>query len=148
MGPDGCGYATSKFLKWHRRLSISVVTVLFTCYAVHFGIGLSVRHFAVFVVPLILIWFSDDLSEWGSGNSGAWFSASRGDTYVRICAWLILGLLAVLRIMSLVAEGQTSAFRQAELRYGVHPFVYSRNVVCVEAQLASRQRFSTVQFFF
>lgn len=103
MGPDGGDYAASKYLKWHRRLSTSVVTVLFTCYAVRFGISMSIRHFAIFVVPLILIWFSDDLSEWGSRNSGAWFSSTRGDTYVRICAWLILLLLAVLRIVALVA---------------------------------------------
>ena len=103
MEPDGGDYATSKYLKWHRRLSISVVAVLFACYVVRFGVGVSIRPFAAFVLPLILIWFSDDLSEWGSGNSGGWFSSTRGDTYVRICAWLILLLLVVLRVMALVA---------------------------------------------
>jgi len=105
MDPDGGDYATSKYLKWHQRLSILVVAVLFACYAVRFGVGISIRHFASFVVPLILIWFSDDLSAWGSRNSGAWFSSTRGDTYVRICAWLILFLLAALRIMAIAAAG-------------------------------------------
>jgi hypothetical protein len=102
MNPDGGDYAASKYLKWHRRLSISVVALLFASYAVRFGIGLSIRHFAAFVVPLILIWFSDDLAAWGSQQSGAWFSPTRGDTYVRICAWLILLLLGVLRIIALL----------------------------------------------
>lgn len=102
MKPDGGEYAASKFLKWHRWLSISVVAVLFACYAVRFGMGLSIRNFAVFVAPLILIWFSDDLAAWGSEQSGAWFSITRGDTYVRICAWMILLILACLRIIALV----------------------------------------------
>lgn len=102
MDPDDGDYATSRFLKWHRRLSIFVVAVLFACYAARFGVNVSVRPFALFVAPLILIWFSDDLSAWGSGNSGGWFSSTRGDTYVRICAWLILLLLAAIRIMPLV----------------------------------------------
>lgn len=104
MNPDGGDYAASKYLKWHRWLSISVVAVLFACYAARFGIGLSIRNFTVFVAPLILIWFSDDLAAWGSENSGTWFSTTRGDTYVRICAWMILFLLASLRIIALVAS--------------------------------------------
>jgi hypothetical protein len=103
MEPDGGDYATSKYLKWHRQLSIAVVAVLCAFYAVRFGIGVSVRHFAAFAVPLILIWFSDHLAAWGSENSGAWFSPTLGDTYVRICAWLILLLLAAPRIMLLWA---------------------------------------------
>ena len=74
MNPDGGDYAASKHLKWHRRLSITVVAVLFASYAVRFGMGLSIRHFAAFVVPLILIWFSDELAAWGSQQSGTWFS--------------------------------------------------------------------------
>lgn len=104
MNPDGGDYAASKHLKWHRRLSITVVAVLFACYAVRFGMGLSIRHFAAFVAPLILIWFSDELAAWGSEQSGAWFSITRGDTYVRICAWLILLLLGALRITALLAS--------------------------------------------
>jgi hypothetical protein len=101
---DGGDYATSKYLKWHRRLSIGVVAVLFACNAARFGVGLSIRHFAAFVAPLILIWFSDDLAAWGSEKSGAWISPTRGDTYVRICAWLILLLLSALRIIPLLAS--------------------------------------------
>jgi hypothetical protein len=84
-------------------LSVSVVGVLFLCYAERFGIGLSLRHFAVFVMPLLLIWFSDGLSAWGSRQSGNWFSSVTGDTYVRICAWLILLLLCAMRIMVIVS---------------------------------------------
>lgn len=104
MNPDGGDYATSKHLKWHRRLSVSVVVLLFACYSVRFGMGLSIRHFAAFVVPLILIWFSDDLAAWGSQQSGTWFSPTRGDTYVRICAWLILLPLGALRITVLLGS--------------------------------------------
>lgn len=103
MSPDGGDYATSKYLKWHRALSIAVVCVLFLCYAERFGIGMSVRRFAAFAVPLMLIWFSDELSAWGSRQSGNWFSNVTGDTFVRICAWLILLLLAAMRIMAMLS---------------------------------------------
>jgi hypothetical protein len=103
MSPDGGDYATSKYLKWHRLLSISLVAALFVFHAAAFGIGMSVRRFAAFVLPLILIWFSDSLAAWGCADSGGWFSSSRGDTYVRICAWLILFLLGSLRIAAVLS---------------------------------------------
>ena len=102
MEPDGGDYAASKYLKWHRLISISVVAVLFACYSVRFGVAISFRSFAIFVAPLVLIWFSDDLADWGSQQSGGWVSESKGDSHVRICAWLILFLLAAIRIMALV----------------------------------------------
>jgi hypothetical protein len=103
MNPDGGDYAASKYLNWHRGLSITVVGVLFVFYVERFGIGLSIRRFAGFVIPLLLIWFSDELSGWGSKQSGNWFSNVTGDTYVRICAWLLLLVLVAMRIMALVS---------------------------------------------
>lgn len=103
MDPDGGDYAKSKYLKWHRLGSVTLVGALFAWYATRFGVAISIRSFAVFVIPLTLIWFSDDLAGWGSRDSGTWFSRIHGDTYVRICAWLILLLLAALRNMSMVA---------------------------------------------
>jgi hypothetical protein len=50
--PDGGDYAASKYLKWHRSLSVSVVGVRFVCYAARFGVGISFRAFTVFVLPL------------------------------------------------------------------------------------------------
>lgn len=102
MSPDGGDYATSKYLKWHRAGSISVVAVLFVAYSIRFGVAGSMRPFAIFILPLVLIWFSDDLASWGGGQPPRWGSNPIGDVETRIGAWLMLLILAALRIQMLV----------------------------------------------
>ena len=96
-------YAQSKFLKVHQYASIGLVIVVAGIYCSQFGVGCTIRSFAGFVVPLVLIWFSDDLAVLAIRDSGGWLSARNADTAVRIAGWLILLFMLVPRIAIFMA---------------------------------------------
>ena len=95
-------YAQPKYMKAERRLAVGVVVVGASIYAHYYELGLVIRGFAMFVLPLSLIWYSDQLSSWAIKGSGGWLNASNSDTAVRIFGWLILTIMVGLRLMPIV----------------------------------------------
>ena len=100
MSLHDADYATSKFMKWHRGLSLALVLVVFAAVAVSSGLGQGVRAVAIFVLPLVLIWQSEHLAHWAIKDSGHWLNAGNADRWVRVCGWVILGLMAGIRGMA------------------------------------------------
>jgi hypothetical protein len=96
-------YAQSKFIKLHQYASTGLVIIVAGIYCSQFGVGSTLRPFAGFVVPLALIWFSDDLAGWAIRDSGGWLSSRNADTGVRVAGWLILLLMLVPRVAFLLA---------------------------------------------
>ena len=95
---DDADYATSKYIRWHRCLSIGLV-LLVILIALHFNTGFRFRHWGVFVFPLILIWFSDRLSYCAIRTSGNLLNSSNVDVTLRVLGWIGLLLLIVLRFL-------------------------------------------------
>lgn len=92
-------YKTSKYLGLHRWGSLIIALI---------GIGLllsaahnlrSGRASVIFLLPLVFIWFAEQLSLWAIKNSGGWLNASNADTAVRITGWLILMILLGIQVM-------------------------------------------------
>jgi len=96
-------YAQSRYIKLHRYASIAIVTIAAGIHCTRFGVGCTLRAFAGFVVPLALIWFSDDLAEWAIKDSGGWLNPRNADTFVRIAGWVIILLMMVPRAAILLA---------------------------------------------
>jgi hypothetical protein len=96
-------YAHSKYLRANRYASVTVVVIAAGIYASRLGTGYAIRAFAVFVLPLVLIWFADELAEWAIINSGGSLSPRNADIAVRIAGWLILIFLLIVRCVTFVA---------------------------------------------
>jgi hypothetical protein len=92
-------YAVSKNIRLHRYLSIGVVLLGGLIYGLHFNPGYAVRYWAIFIFPLTLIWFSDQLSYWAIGASGQWLDSSNADIALRIVGWIAIFLLLGLRFL-------------------------------------------------
>lgn len=92
-------YAVSKYLNLHRWGSLILVIICAAIYASRFGVALTIRPFAVFIFPLVGIWYAEQLSVWAIRDSGGWLSASNADTGVRVLGWLAVFILIGLRAM-------------------------------------------------
>jgi hypothetical protein len=99
---DDGDYAESKHLKRHRRISLGLVLGGAFLYALQFGSGYAIRHWAVFIFPLAIIWFAEQLSLWGIHASGHWLKSSNADTILRLLGWIVLITLLVLRLFAMV----------------------------------------------
>lgn len=100
---SGGDYAVSKHIQLHRYLSVGLVLLGATIYGLHYGAGYSIRNWAIFVFPLSLIWFSDQLSYWAIQTSGYWLNSSNADVAIRVVGWIALGLLLGLRLLNAIA---------------------------------------------
>ncbi len=92
-------YAESKYLKFHRWTSVILVVIGMAFYAQRFGVALTIRPFASFILPITLIWFSDQLASWAIQDSGGWLNASNADGFVRLIGWIVLAILIGIRAM-------------------------------------------------
>jgi hypothetical protein len=95
---SGGDYAVSKHIQLHRYLSVGLVLLGATIYGLHFGAGYAIRNCAIFVFPLSLIWFSDQLSYWAIQTSGYWLNSSNADVAIRVVGWIALFMLLGLRM--------------------------------------------------
>jgi hypothetical protein len=96
---SGGDYAVSKHIQLHRYLSIGVVLLGAIIYGLHFGAGYAIRNWAIFVFPLSLIWFSDQLSYWAIKASGYLLNSSNADVVLRVVGWIALIMLLGLRMI-------------------------------------------------
>ena len=96
-------YAESKYLKFHRWASVILVMTGTVFYAQRFGLALTIRPFASFILPIALIWFSDQLAGWAIQDSGGWLNATNADGFVRLIGWLVLAILIGIRAMIYLA---------------------------------------------
>jgi hypothetical protein len=103
MNPED-EYLVSKYLNVHRWASILLVQVAAGFYIAKFGLVMSLRPFSFFMLPLVLIWFSDQLTTWAIKDSGGWLNERNADTAVRVFGWLILFLLLVMLGMAYMAS--------------------------------------------
>jgi hypothetical protein len=97
-------YAVSKHLRLHRHLSLGLVLAGAVIYELHFDSGTVVRHWAVFVFPLALIWYAEQLSLWAIETSGQWLNGSNADVALRIIGWLALIATLSIRMLSVISD--------------------------------------------
>lgn len=88
-------YAQSKYLSLHRWASGILVAMVAAFYVVNFGVNIdrTIRAFATFILPLVLIWYSDHLARWAISVSGGWLNARNANAALRIAGWLTLLIL-------------------------------------------------------
>lgn len=101
-------YAVSKNLRLHRWGSLILVLICAAIYASRFGAAVTIRPFAVFIFPLVGIWYAEHLSVWAIRDSGGWLNASNADTGVRIFGWLVVIILIGIRAMVYFGYSKTS----------------------------------------
>ena len=90
-------YARSKYLTLHRWASCIIVLLFAIVYGFLTHPVLIIAATARFIIPLAIIWFSDDLASWAVEASGGLLKANNSDKYVRLVGWIILVILLIIR---------------------------------------------------